>query len=239
MVVEVPGTNGRLIRRHLALFVVVGALASSTPAVASTPNPTRIDPALLAQAKAHPTDAFAVIVRAAGSTDRDHRALRASKAVEKTKGRVGHVLSIVGGASSLLSGAQLIALSHDDDVGYITPDHVLSAKFDPSLGASRVTTTGIREVGAPRVWQELGVTGDGVGVAVVDSGIADSPDLAGRLVASVDFTSGAPGEPRRSGEVQTASLGQSLKNFGTVLGNPRFMLFLLIFSGYWIVYWQE
>jgi len=46
-------------------------------------------------------------------------------------------------------------------------------------------------------------------------------------------------EPRRSGDVQTASLGQSLRNFGTVLGNPRFMLFLLIFSGYWIVYWQE
>ncbi len=46
-------------------------------------------------------------------------------------------------------------------------------------------------------------------------------------------------EPKRSGDVQTASLGQSLKNFGMVLGNPRFMLFLLIFSGYWIVYWQE
>jgi POT family proton-dependent oligopeptide transporter len=46
-------------------------------------------------------------------------------------------------------------------------------------------------------------------------------------------------EPRRSGEVQAASLAESLKNFGTVLGNPRFMLFLLIFSGYWIVYWQE
>jgi POT family proton-dependent oligopeptide transporter len=46
-------------------------------------------------------------------------------------------------------------------------------------------------------------------------------------------------EPRRSGDVQTTSLAQSLKNFGMVLGNPRFMLFLLIFSGYWIVYWQE
>jgi dipeptide/tripeptide permease len=46
-------------------------------------------------------------------------------------------------------------------------------------------------------------------------------------------------EPRRSGEVQTTSLGQAAKNFGTVLSNPRFMLFLLIFSGYWIVYWQE
>jgi proton-dependent oligopeptide transporter, POT family len=46
-------------------------------------------------------------------------------------------------------------------------------------------------------------------------------------------------EPRRANDAQTASLAQSLKNFGTVLGNPRFMLFLLIFSGYWIVYWQE
>lgn len=46
-------------------------------------------------------------------------------------------------------------------------------------------------------------------------------------------------EPSRSGETQTLSLGQAVKNFGTVLSNPRFMLFLLIFSGYWIVYWQE
>jgi len=46
-------------------------------------------------------------------------------------------------------------------------------------------------------------------------------------------------EPKRSGEVQIASVGQALRNFGTVISNPRFMLFLLIFSGYWIVYWQE
>ena len=46
-------------------------------------------------------------------------------------------------------------------------------------------------------------------------------------------------EPRRSGELQTASLGQAARNFWTVISNPRFMLFLLIFSGYWIVYWQE
>ncbi len=46
-------------------------------------------------------------------------------------------------------------------------------------------------------------------------------------------------EPRRSREEQTVSFGQAARNFATVLGNPRFMLFLLIFSGYWIVYWQE
>jgi len=46
-------------------------------------------------------------------------------------------------------------------------------------------------------------------------------------------------EPRRAGAAQTPSLGQVAKNFLTVLGNPRFMLFLLIFTGYWIVFWQE
>jgi dipeptide/tripeptide permease len=46
-------------------------------------------------------------------------------------------------------------------------------------------------------------------------------------------------EPRRSNEAQTASFAESARNFATVLRNPKFMLFLVIFSGYWIVYWQE
>lgn len=46
-------------------------------------------------------------------------------------------------------------------------------------------------------------------------------------------------EPRRSGGAQTASLAEAVRNFRTVVTNPRFMLFLLIFTGYWVVYWQE
>jgi proton-dependent oligopeptide transporter, POT family len=46
-------------------------------------------------------------------------------------------------------------------------------------------------------------------------------------------------EPRRTGDASGPSLGQVGKNFLTVLSNPRFMLFLLIFTGYWIVFWQE
>ncbi|MGE5323392.1 MAG: MFS transporter [Actinomycetota bacterium] len=46
-------------------------------------------------------------------------------------------------------------------------------------------------------------------------------------------------EPRKSDEVQVTSIGQTLRNFGTVVSNPKFMLFILIFSGYWIAYWQE
>ncbi len=46
-------------------------------------------------------------------------------------------------------------------------------------------------------------------------------------------------EPRRSGDKKTPSLAEAGRNFWTVLTNPKFMLFLLIFSGYWIVFWQE
>src|SRR5438094_7298836 len=46
-------------------------------------------------------------------------------------------------------------------------------------------------------------------------------------------------EPRRTSEGETPSIGQVGRNFLTVLGNWRFVLFLVIFSGYWIVFWQQ
>jgi proton-dependent oligopeptide transporter, POT family len=46
-------------------------------------------------------------------------------------------------------------------------------------------------------------------------------------------------EPRRAGEEQVATLAEVGRNLFTVLGNFRFVLFLLIFSGYWIVFWQQ
>lgn len=46
-------------------------------------------------------------------------------------------------------------------------------------------------------------------------------------------------EPSRASEGDAPSLSQVGRNFLTVLSNPRFMLFLLIFTGYWIVFWQE
>ncbi|MBI1750315.1 MAG: MFS transporter [Acidobacteria bacterium] len=46
-------------------------------------------------------------------------------------------------------------------------------------------------------------------------------------------------EPRNSDEKKVASIAEALKNFLVVVSNGRFMVFLLIFSGYWIVFWQE
>jgi POT family proton-dependent oligopeptide transporter len=46
-------------------------------------------------------------------------------------------------------------------------------------------------------------------------------------------------EPKRAENEPPPSLSRTVKNFLVVLGNPRFMLFLLIFTGYWIVFWQQ
>ncbi len=46
-------------------------------------------------------------------------------------------------------------------------------------------------------------------------------------------------EPKQKTDEPAPSLSATLRNFLTVLSNPKFMLFLLIFTGYWIVFWQQ
>jgi len=46
-------------------------------------------------------------------------------------------------------------------------------------------------------------------------------------------------EPAQSGEQKVASVAAAIKNMFVVLGNLRFVLFLLIFSSFFVVFWQE
>jgi dipeptide/tripeptide permease len=46
-------------------------------------------------------------------------------------------------------------------------------------------------------------------------------------------------EPKKPGEQQVASVAAAIKNMFVVLGNLRFVLFLLIFSSFFVVFWQE
>ncbi len=46
-------------------------------------------------------------------------------------------------------------------------------------------------------------------------------------------------EPRRSSTEPIPALGQVGRNLLVVLSNVRFVVFLLIFSGFWIVFWQQ
>lgn len=46
-------------------------------------------------------------------------------------------------------------------------------------------------------------------------------------------------EPGRLNEPQTASVAAAFRNLVKVLGNVRFVVFLLIFSGFWVTFWQQ
>ncbi len=46
-------------------------------------------------------------------------------------------------------------------------------------------------------------------------------------------------EPKKVTDGAVPSIAETLRNFFTVLSNHKFMLFLLVFTGYWIVFWQQ
>jgi serine protease AprX len=187
--------------RWAAAVVVIAMLLDSawTPSQAATPKePNRVDPALLAAAKASPNSYFDVIVVATSQKARlaphakTDTADRAGKAVKRLGGTPRRALGIVGGASAKVRGATILGLAIDKDVAFVYPDARLISRFDPQVNASLVTVPGQREVHAPDAWSQYGVTGRGVGVAIVDSGIYAHPDLAGRVLAAIDFTTANP-----------------------------------------------
>lgn len=46
-------------------------------------------------------------------------------------------------------------------------------------------------------------------------------------------------EPGRATEIQVTSRGSAISNMFVVLGNARFVVFLIVYSGYWVLFWQE
>jgi serine protease AprX len=202
----------------LCLAAVIVTVTQATPAGAKTHGEAKISPPLLALVRAHPRDDYAVIVRASPKRT-GHHAERAARAVDRADGKTHRALSIVGGASASLRGDEILKLAEDPEVQYISSDDVIIASFDPEAAAAAASNPAIAEVGAPEAWRQLGVTGNGIGVAILDSGIAPHPDLAGRIVASVDFT-GASSSSSGSGSSGSGSSGSGSSGYGEVLVPP-------------------
>ena len=85
-------------------------------------------------------------------------------------------------SGAVISGtpAQLDAVAHDGRIASMAIDRAVAA----------MQTVDTQATGANQVWPGLlksGYTGSGVGVAVIDSGIASHPDLNGRVYYSYDL----------------------------------------------------
>jgi len=184
----------KAIQRWLAAVLTMAVLiaGSTSPADARTYDADKIDPAFLQEILADPMADYEVIVRgnpdARSGTGAGTQTDRAAKAVKNKGGTTKFSLAIVGGGVATLRGNKVLELSRDKDVDYVFKNAEVTALWDPALDAGKATTPGILAVNAPQVWQQYGVCGRGVGVAVIDSGVYAHPDLAGRIVATVDFT---------------------------------------------------
>ena len=93
-----------------------------------------------------------------------------------------------GGALEV-TAEQLEALSRDSEVAHVSQDAIVESSM-------AVETTSI---GADQVWEGFGgfgrITGEGIGVAIIDSEISHHPELGNRVVVSVDFV-----DPKGGGE---------------------------------------
>ncbi len=184
----------KAIQRWLAAVLTMAVLiaGSTSPADARTYDADKIDPAFLQEILADPKADYDVIVRgnpdARSGTGAGTQTDRAAKAVKNKGGKTKFSLAIVGGGVATLRGNKVLELSRDKDVDYVFKNAEVTAWWDPTLDAGKATTPGILAVNAPQVWQQYGVCGRGVGVAIIDSGVYAHPDLAGRIVATVDFT---------------------------------------------------
>jgi serine protease AprX len=112
----------------------------------------------------------------------------AEAAVAGRGGRVGPPLAIVDGFAATIPAGQLASLSHAPGVVNVTVNRevTLSGQYGENSGvASAVYSDAVR---ASATWSN-GWTGDGIGVALIDTGVNATGDLAGKVTYAVDFTS--------------------------------------------------
>lgn len=92
-------------------------------------------------------------------------------------------LTLINSFTAKVNAKTMEKLVNDGSVKRVWLDGTIKAVLDVASPA----------VGAPEVW-ERSLTGKGIGVAVLDTGIYEHPDLTGRIIAFKDFV-GEKAEP--------------------------------------------
>ena len=187
------GSDGRRLGPIVAVAALLAGLIA--PPVAAVADPSKVDPGLLRIARQHPATRLHVIVRETKpQTD------VAERVVRDTGGQVTRELGIVGGFAAILPASALDDVAASDAVLKVWGDARLQADqvdmgcYDwwPENTVWRATVRIPQAIGA----RKPPYSGKGVTVAVLDTGISNTPDLGNRVLARVDLTPDLDGYDR-------------------------------------------
>jgi serine protease AprX len=171
------------LRRGTILLVALAILASLLLPVGMSSVLPKADRALLHAALVQPDSELSVIVREARPDSNEAEAL-----TRELGGAITHELPIIGAFSARVPGRSLVPLMASPSVLKVWGDgKVRMARVDMGQYDSWAPNTVWRSViQLPQSGNKY--NGSGVTVAILDTGVIDSPDLGSRVLARVDFT---------------------------------------------------
>lgn len=115
-------------------------------------------------------------------------------AVEAVGGEVGRVLGIVGGVAADVPSDRIAVLERAPGVVAVTPDRQLQPKgiydgFDHGAYGGSMHRIASTVIEADEMWKS-GFTGQGIDVALIDTGVADVPglDTSGKVIHGPDLS---------------------------------------------------
>jgi len=192
-----------------SVFAGVLALLVSAPASAGAASPqgptapSKLDRALrdVSDGKGRAPSRLRVIVRVAPA---NRQAVKRSLAAQGNTIRYEHTL--ISALTVEVPSSALAAIARMSGVTSVSLDATVTGTATPSTGSALRQAAGVTE-------RVDAYAGTGIGVAVVDSGIAPSADFGDRITAFYDFTNGgaatAPSDPYGHGTHVAGLIGGS------------------------------
>jgi serine protease AprX len=187
-------------------FAVSASFAAQPISWGERTSTAKTDPGLITAARHHPASTLRVIVRETVPTSST-----AEDLVRSVGGAVTRQLGIIGSFSAQVPAASLGRLSASPAVWKVWGDARLQSE---GYGIGKYD-----DIPANSVWKstvKLGPAqnsylGDGVGVALIDTGVVPTPGIRDRVVALVDLTGEGDGMDR---------FGHGTHLAGLILGDP-------------------